>query len=80
VIGDMVVPPALRGGTATVYGDPDLPHAFSFVPDIARTLVALGERDDALGQVWHVPNAPASTTRRIVELVYEAAATRRGCA
>ena len=30
----------------------------------------LGEREDALGDVWHVPNAPAVPLRRFVEMVF----------
>jgi hypothetical protein len=33
----------------------------------------LGDRDAALGQVWHVPSAETLTTRRFVELVFEQA-------
>jgi nucleoside-diphosphate-sugar epimerase len=32
--------------------------------------VTLGERDEALGKSWHVPSAPATTTRSFVEEVY----------
>jgi nucleoside-diphosphate-sugar epimerase len=43
------------------------------VEDFARALVTLGERDEALGQVWHVPNADAVTMRRFVHMAFEAA-------
>jgi nucleoside-diphosphate-sugar epimerase len=32
--------------------------------------VILGEREEALGQAWHVPNAPAVSTRRFIELIF----------
>src|SRR5262249_40585840 len=34
-----------------------------------RGLVTLGERDAALGQIWHLPNAPTVTTRQFVEMI-----------
>jgi nucleoside-diphosphate-sugar epimerase len=43
------------------------------IEDFARALVTLGERDEALGKVWHVPNAEAVTIRRFVQMVFESA-------
>ncbi len=40
-----------------------------FVPDFARALVTLVDApDDAYGQAWHVPNAPARTLRDVLTL------------
>jgi nucleoside-diphosphate-sugar epimerase len=75
LIGDWVVPPALAGATASVLGDPDMAHTYTYVPDIGDALVVLGERDDALGQTWHLPSPAARTTREIIELVFQAAGT-----
>jgi NADPH:quinone reductase-like Zn-dependent oxidoreductase/nucleoside-diphosphate-sugar epimerase len=76
LIGDWVIPPALADKAASVMGDPDMPHTYSFVPDIGENLVRLGERDDALGRVWHLPSPETRTTREVVGLVYQAAGTR----
>lgn len=35
--------------------------------------MTLGEREEALGQVWHVPSAPTLTTRQFVALVAQEA-------
>jgi nucleoside-diphosphate-sugar epimerase len=56
-------------------GNPDQPHTYSYIPDIAKGLVVLGEHGDADGQAWHLPNAPAVTTRQFIEQVYAAAGT-----
>ncbi len=73
-LGDRVVGPARRGRPATVLGDPDQPHTYSFVPDIGATLAALGSADGVTGEVWHVPNDPRTrTTRELVEIVQELA-------
>ena len=40
-----------------------------------RALVTLGEREEALGQVWHLPNAENTSTRELVEMMYDAAGT-----
>jgi nucleoside-diphosphate-sugar epimerase len=75
LIGDLVIPPALAGKTASVLGDPDMPHTYAFIPDIGENLVRLGELDAALGRVWHLPSPETRTTRDVVALVYEAAGT-----
>jgi nucleoside-diphosphate-sugar epimerase len=67
--GDPVIGAALVGKPARVIGNPDLPHSYTFTTDAARTLAALGTRGDVLGEVFHVPNAPALTTRQIIDLI-----------
>ncbi|WP_058825806.1 NAD-dependent epimerase/dehydratase family protein [Haloferax sp. Q22] len=72
-VGEQVFGAAVAGKRAKVFGDPRLAHTYTYVPDFARALVLLGERDEALGEVWHVPNSETVSTRRFVDLVYEAA-------
>ena len=70
-LGDRVVPSALAGKTASVLGDPDQPHTYTFIPDIGEGLAVLGEHPDAPGRAWHLPNDPDTrTTRELVDLVY----------
>jgi nucleoside-diphosphate-sugar epimerase len=76
LIGDRVIPLALADKAASVIGDPDMPHTYTFVPDIGENLVRLGESDDALGRVWHLPSPETRTTREVIGLVYQAAGTR----
>jgi nucleoside-diphosphate-sugar epimerase len=45
----------------------------TYIEDFGRALVTLGERDEALGEVWHVPNAEAVTGRSFVQMVFESA-------
>jgi nucleoside-diphosphate-sugar epimerase len=67
-LGDRVFPAALAGKTATVLGDPDQPHTYTYIPDIGEGLAVLGEHSAAPGEVWHLPNDPHTrTTRQIVE-------------
>ena len=77
-LGDRVFPAALAGKTATVLGDPDQPHTYTYIPDIGEALAVLGEHPDAPGQVWHVPNDPDTrSTRQLVDLVYQHAGQGR---
>jgi nucleoside-diphosphate-sugar epimerase len=71
-VGERVFANALRGKPAQVLGNPDLPHTVTYIDDFARALVTLGEREEALGEVWHVPNDQTVTIRRFVEIVFAA--------
>mgnify|MGYP003403009128 FL=1 len=72
-VGDRVFTRALEGKPAQVLGNPEVPHTATYIEDFARALVTLAEQDEALGEVWHVPNAETVTMRRFVQMVFEAA-------
>ncbi|NUR09531.1 MAG: NAD(P)H-binding protein [Nocardioidaceae bacterium] len=69
-LGETVFGTALAGRAAQVMGDPDQPHSYSYTPDVAAGLAALGTGAAAPGQVWHLPVAETRTTRQVVERVY----------
>ncbi|WP_432833125.1 NAD-dependent epimerase/dehydratase family protein [Dactylosporangium sp. CA-092794] len=75
-LGETVFATALAGRTAQVMGDPDQPHSYSYTPDVAAALVALGTRPGATGAVWHLPVAETRTTRQIIDHVYARAGHR----
>lgn len=66
------LPAARRGKTAWVMGSPDLPHTWTDVYDMARTLEAVAERPDTWGQVWHAPSHPPRTQREALAEVLAA--------
>jgi nucleoside-diphosphate-sugar epimerase len=68
-LGELVIGKALAGKSAQVVGDPTQPHSYTYIPDAGRTMAVLGTRDDVGGEVFHVPNAPARSTREIVAMV-----------
>jgi nucleoside-diphosphate-sugar epimerase len=70
-LGKQVFANALAGKSADFLGDPDLPHTYSYVPDIAAGLATLGTDERAVGQVWHLPGPETVTTRRVLDLVAE---------
>jgi nucleoside-diphosphate-sugar epimerase len=72
-VGDRVFARAIAGKPAQLLGNADVPHTVTYIEDFARALVTLGDRDEAMGQVWHVPNPETVTMRRFVEMVYRAA-------
>jgi len=48
--------PLLRGKPAQLIGHTELPHTHTYTKDFGVALVLLGERAEADGQAWHVPN------------------------
>ncbi len=72
MMGSRVFGRVLAGKSAQAVGDPDRLHTYTFIDDFGKALVTLGEREEALGKAWHVPSAPAITTRNFVEKVYVA--------
>ncbi len=77
-LGDRVFPAALAGRTATVLGDPDQPHTYTYIPDIGEGLAVLGEHPGAPGRAWHLPNDPDTrSTRQLVETVHRLAGQPR---
>ncbi len=65
MLGEHFFSRVLRGKSAQVFGDPDQVHSYSYVPDVATALVALGARTDTAG-VWMLPVQPAETTRAVI--------------
>ncbi|MFN2153011.1 MAG: SDR family oxidoreductase [Anaerolineales bacterium] len=69
--GERTLIPALRGKAAEITGALDQPHSYTFINDFGEALAILGTRDEALGQAWHVPNAPARTQGELIKLVFQ---------
>jgi nucleoside-diphosphate-sugar epimerase len=68
-LGERVFGNALAGRRADFIGHPDLPHTYSYVPDIAAGLATLGTDARAAGQVWHLPGPQTVTSRALLDLV-----------
>lgn len=57
-----------KGKKAQWMGNADMPHSFTYVPDAARALYLLAQREEAFGHTWHLPTAaPALTGRQFIE-------------
>ena len=68
-LGERVFANALAGKRADFIGNPDLPHTYSYVPDIAAGLATLGTDERAADGVWHLPGPETVTTREVLELI-----------
>jgi nucleoside-diphosphate-sugar epimerase len=68
-LGERVFANALADKPADFLGDPDLPHTYSYVPDIAAGLATLGTDEHAAGAVWHLPGPETVSTREVLALI-----------
>ena len=64
------------GGTVYVFGDPDMPHAYTYSPDVARGLAVLGTHSGVTGRVWHLPTTAQGTTRELLHAFADVAGTK----
>jgi nucleoside-diphosphate-sugar epimerase len=75
-MGERVFIPALNGKAASLLGNIDLPHTFSYIGDVGKALVMLGEHEESYGEVWHLPSAPAVSQRAMAELIFSQIGTK----
>jgi nucleoside-diphosphate-sugar epimerase len=68
---DQVFGPLAAGKPANFLGDLDVPHTYTYADDCARALVTLGQREEALGEIWNVPSAEPITSRALFDLIFE---------
>lgn len=66
-VGKSVVQAALNGKTAYIIGDPNTAHAFTYVPDLAATMVRVGQHEAGFGQIWHAPSYSGATLQQFLE-------------
>jgi nucleoside-diphosphate-sugar epimerase len=68
-----VIPRILAGKPLRVLGNPDLPHSWTYVPDVTRALVVLGTDSRAWGHAWNVPTDVPKTQREMIATFAEIA-------
>jgi nucleoside-diphosphate-sugar epimerase len=72
-LGERAFGALLEGKAAAGVGSVDQVHSFSYLPDLARALVVLGDRDEAAGRVWHLPVMDPITVRAFMERAFAVA-------
>jgi nucleoside-diphosphate-sugar epimerase len=68
-LGERVFANAVAGKRADFLGDPEMPHTYSYVPDVAAGLATLGTDERAVGGVWHLPVPETLSTTQILEMI-----------
>lgn len=67
--GDRLFGPAVAGKPVQLLANLDAPHSFSYIRDVGRAMVTVGQHEAAFGRPWHAPNAPAISIRQFAALV-----------
>ena len=68
-MGERVFHAVGSGKRLRVLGSLDQPHSWTYVPDLARAMVAAADRTDLHGQVLHAPTNPPLTQREVVSAI-----------
>lgn len=68
-IGERTIPAVLAGRPVRVFGNPDVPHSWTYVLDIAAALATLGSDERAWGRPWHVPTNPPLSQCEILSAI-----------
>ncbi|HEX6194996.1 MAG TPA: NAD-dependent epimerase/dehydratase family protein [Jiangellaceae bacterium] len=68
-LGERFMPRILAGKPIRHTGDPDQPHSWTYIPDVARALATAATDDRSWGRAWHVPTAPPRTYREMANRV-----------
>jgi len=70
-LGDRVFGAAVAGKAASWAGRLDTPHSLSYLPDLARAIILLGDRDEAAGRAWHLPVTDPLSGREFLTRLFE---------
>lgn len=63
---------AKSGGRANVIGPVDKPHEFIFIPDLAKTVMLIADKEEAYGSAWNVGGPGLISTRHFAETAFAA--------
>lgn len=66
-LGDRFLGPLRAGRTIPLLWPADVPHTWSYLPDVAEALIIAGGDERAWGRPWHVPSPEPMTFREIGE-------------
>lgn len=72
-MGDRVVPSILANKTIRVLANADIPHSFTYVPDLAAAMITAAANTELWKTFLHAPTVPAVTQRKMIELFSSAA-------
>ncbi len=70
-MGERQIGFALQGKKASLVGNIDLPHSFTYINDFGKALVILAEHEESYGEAWHIPNAAPLTQREFIIQVFK---------
>ncbi|WP_069160813.1 NAD-dependent epimerase/dehydratase family protein [Nocardia altamirensis] len=73
LVGEQTIRPILAGKRVTAFGKVDLPHSFTYIPDLAAAMISAAADKSVWNSVLHAPTAPAITQRQLMTAIAQAA-------
>ncbi|MEU7897583.1 NAD-dependent epimerase/dehydratase family protein [Nonomuraea sp. NPDC049152] len=64
-LGDRFIKPLRAGKTIPLVWPADVPHSWTYLPDVAEALVVAAADERAWGKAWHVPTSEPLTFRQM---------------
>ncbi|TKV28458.1 NAD-dependent epimerase/dehydratase family protein [Arthrobacter sp. NamB2] len=74
--GERMVPAILQGKPIQLIGSADMPHSFTYTPDLAAAMIAAADLPRTRDRILHAPTLPALTQRELVAAFAAAAGVR----
>lgn len=68
LLGGRAFRPLSAGKPVLAVANPDIPHSFTYVPDLVAAVALLGENPESDGKIWHAPTAAPISTREMLVL------------
>lgn len=65
--GERMLVAALSGKRLWAVGNPDMPHSFTYIEDLARAMVTAAQREDLWNSVLHAPTVGPTTQRQFAQ-------------
>jgi nucleoside-diphosphate-sugar epimerase len=62
-----VLPKVIAGKRGVMPGDLDAPHSWTYTGDVARTLIAVADDENAWGRAWHAPTPAPLSVRELAQ-------------
>lgn len=62
-----VLPKVIAGKRGVMPGDLDAPHSWTYTGDVARTLIAVADDENAWGRAWHAPTPEPLSVRQLAQ-------------
>ncbi|WP_194818642.1 NAD-dependent epimerase/dehydratase family protein [Nocardia sp. XZ_19_385] len=71
--GEQIFAPILAGKKAKALGRLDMPHSFTYIPDLAAAMIRAAADESLWNSFLHAPTAPPVTQRELIDLIGQAA-------
>ncbi|WP_282824949.1 NAD-dependent epimerase/dehydratase family protein [Gulosibacter sediminis] len=65
-MGTRLIEAAAKGKSVQAIGEIDLPHTWTYVPDVAATVIAAAAKPEALGRIWFAASNEPRTQRELL--------------